>query len=577
MRRKRLISKVLFIMMLGISTMPASMVYAQDAISVPNPIQVIDLDKDLPVGEEYVVDEELVFANPFGDTALAADLQEYEEYEIPQLIQYRSGWQPLWEKGLTISYWMKAPVDENGNYMPTSVLRWELNQDMYQVGDYSKHLTAKYFDVLQEKMTESEKVLALKEESGVLYGSPYYFKYAETIGTDENGAPVAKEYTEDGLTGPVYDYRFIYGTEGYEVSEYYYYNPAFKRGFVKLADGTYEPQLEYVAPNNGNNYYDVYRELDVASGSVVRRADVYGELQIDIDNSFHWIPEVSAGVNKNPNTATSGEAIKMQPKNGCYMNSWRYNRSYSQGVNTTDTSYQGAISAALSPITAIDEDGNVVKNGNCNIWHQVTVTLQNDWMEFYVDGVCVDVYKNYDVQDFGQFRYFNKGTGMRYGIGTGGIEPVMGNLSSEGFVGQLLMEWITNENATLHIGGKGEAGVECNQAVSASAFSLDDICFYGQLLSEQQIKAAYEEQVTLRDNQTGDKEQPSENVSVPGDLDDSGKVSLEDAQMVLKAALKIQQLSDVQIPVADVDKDEVVTLKDAQGVLKIALRIMHLT
>lgn len=59
-----------------------------------------------------------------------------------------------------------------------------------------------------------------------------------------------------------------------------------------------------------------------------------------------------------------------------------------------------------------------------------------------------------------------------------------------------------------------------------------------------------------------------------GDLDNDGDVTLKDAQLVLKAALKIVSLEDAQKASADVDGDSDVTLKDAQLILKRALRII---
>lgn len=58
-----------------------------------------------------------------------------------------------------------------------------------------------------------------------------------------------------------------------------------------------------------------------------------------------------------------------------------------------------------------------------------------------------------------------------------------------------------------------------------------------------------------------------------GDVDGNGKVELADAQLVLKAALKIMSLDEQQTARADYDEDGNVTLADAQGVLRKALKI----
>lgn len=62
-------------------------------------------------------------------------------------------------------------------------------------------------------------------------------------------------------------------------------------------------------------------------------------------------------------------------------------------------------------------------------------------------------------------------------------------------------------------------------------------------------------------------------VVVKGDANLDGSVDLTDAQLVLKAALKIQVITDKARKNADIDGDNAITLADAQAVLKIALKI----
>lgn len=62
--------------------------------------------------------------------------------------------------------------------------------------------------------------------------------------------------------------------------------------------------------------------------------------------------------------------------------------------------------------------------------------------------------------------------------------------------------------------------------------------------------------------------------SIPGDVNQDTKVDLTDAQLVLKAALKIISLNEEQRLLADVTMDGKVDLADAQIVLKKALKII---
>lgn len=59
-----------------------------------------------------------------------------------------------------------------------------------------------------------------------------------------------------------------------------------------------------------------------------------------------------------------------------------------------------------------------------------------------------------------------------------------------------------------------------------------------------------------------------------GDADDSGKVDLKDAKIVLSVSLGIKNIDEDKMTAADVDSDGKVTLKDAKLVLKYSLGII---
>lgn len=66
------------------------------------------------------------------------------------------------------------------------------------------------------------------------------------------------------------------------------------------------------------------------------------------------------------------------------------------------------------------------------------------------------------------------------------------------------------------------------------------------------------------------------NSSVPGDANGDGIVTLADAQLVLKAALKLIKISELDESAADVDGRSGISLGDAQLVLKGALKLITL-
>lgn len=58
-----------------------------------------------------------------------------------------------------------------------------------------------------------------------------------------------------------------------------------------------------------------------------------------------------------------------------------------------------------------------------------------------------------------------------------------------------------------------------------------------------------------------------------GDVDNDSEITLNDASLALKAALRIEILSEKAVTAADVDKDGEVSLNDASMILKAALKI----
>lgn len=69
---------------------------------------------------------------------------------------------------------------------------------------------------------------------------------------------------------------------------------------------------------------------------------------------------------------------------------------------------------------------------------------------------------------------------------------------------------------------------------------------------------------------------PLPGTQVKGDVDRDGSLTLSDAQLTLKIALKITTADSEQYTIADVDGDDSVTLSDAQLILKAALKIITL-
>lgn len=510
-------------------------------------------------------------SNPFA--GLGEQLKEYEETDDVTLTKVDNRYVPLWEKGVTISYWVKAPVDEDGKALNASVLRWENdNQYYYQADDYAKYLTCKKFEDNYAKMTDAQKAEALKQSpSGVfshrkavsvsgeallpekhiyqLYD--YYFEYEDGwYETTTDGAIVPILYTDDaGFSGPVYNYALIEEMNAAGTARFYYANPNYKDGFFQMQDGSMMkmPRESY--------YMAGYSTLPVVSGdalaaddgnSMVRYGLVDGELQIDADNSIFWAPSREASINENTNTEGYGESLYLQARNYFTMNSWK---------NERDTS--GKVVAFLA-----DSAFSEIEKVNVGTWHHVAITMQNDWVEFYIDGKCADVFSNYSsyggagLDDAGLFTGFNKSFGLRYQYGSRDV--TYDNISYGKYVCRLLMDWISDENAYLNFGGIGNQAGDNYLSMNASKVCIDDVQFYGQVLTEEQIKQVYSD--TMLEVQIGDAN---------GD----GIVTLDDANLALKIALGIIEGDAIAMKACDIITDNKVDLADAQMVLFLSLAI----
>lgn len=584
------------------------------------------LDFQLPVNDYYHVESgtgigtpltdqsvsvELKVKNPFG--GLKDELKEYEETDDVGATKYGSVYSPTWTKGLTVSYWIKVPVDENGAYKNSSVLRWENDNTYYfQADDYAKYLPTKLFDQQYAKMTDENKDAAKKaspsgvyryglSEDGRTYLDPdglmdFYFEYAKGYSKkDENGYVVADNlYTDStGMTGPVYNKALIdemqaayKGKTSFTgTARFYFANPNFVDGFFPAADGSFTstPKSSVTA------VYDAYHTTPTlinASGesvqpessyiklrtpddkidpgqSMVRYALVDSELQIDADDSFFFILDDNQGINENKNVKASyGTQAGMQNGDVFFMNSWQESATKDKLGNGL---YASAVYAAVSPVTKKGENGNNIKNGNAGEWHHVTITLQNDWAEFYVDGECVNVYDTYSsrgkttLETKESFKRFNKGAGTRYGFGA---EKVMGNIMYGNYVCRLMMDWLGDEDTMLCIGGIGNYAEKYAQATTTSEVCLDNIQFYNAVLTEDQIMEVY------KNGDIGGIK------GILGDVDGNGRVDLNDATLVLKVAVGID-IGDVEFneALANMDSNENIDLNDATLVLKAAVGI----
>lgn len=130
---------------------------------------------------------------------------------------------------------------------------------------------------------------------------------------------------------------------------------------------------------------------------------------------------------------------------------------------------------------------------------------------------------------------------------------------------------IAKINFTINKNDKG-------QYVNSSAILNLSSAFIGVETDSDIIKHTIKNPLIKYELTFGENEQNPGGVQevkgLPGDVDENGIVELKDAQVVLRAALLLQQISGKPLILADVDGNGSVTLADAQLALRKALLLI---
>lgn len=160
---------------------------------------------------------------------------------------------------------------------------------------------------------------------------------------------------------------------------------------------------------------------------------------------------------------------------------------------------------------------------------------------------------------------------------------VPGNVSTigkEAFYSCMKLKTVVIENG-VHIINE-DAFTYCDAlekiAIPSSVVKIDNTAFYDYISDLTIYGTAGSEAQTFAKKQKIPFS--TEKVTIPittvkqGDVDGNGTVTLSDAQIALKVALNLIDISDDMKKRADVDGDTYVTLKDAQKILKIALNLI---
>lgn len=437
--------------------------------------------------------------------------QGYDFSEEPFSRDYMDpNWHPNWTRGATISYWVKVPK----NAVDAAVLNFNLENDrQIQRDDAVKYRRCSAYSPLDANYYMGD-VMTFVDASGteykVLSDYGYYVQYNPDY-------PAQGCYVASDEGGAIYAYE-------------------------KKSDGSLETSGQYLN-FIGKGYYENYSvkfDEEGGSKSLIREAKISGSLSLYASGSMGYRQDNFSGLQMNPYLLNYGQV----------MDAYQYNQFYYWG----NGGYKVLKNSGKESYTPTMADKGE--------WHFVVVVIQNDWIQYYMDGEEMTIdFLNW----WGDGININTGSkGFNYGYG---MKMAYRSRPDESQLGSMtILDFISDEDTVLTIGGLGAGAANLGQETmgTPSGTQVKDFKFYYTPVEAKYILAD-------RINLGGDD--PTNDVKL-GDVDGNGSVELLDAQLALKAALHIIDLDDKAKKAADVIKDEHVTLVDAQRILKCALNII---
>jgi len=456
--------------------------------------------------------------NPFKGKDLSEDITDY----------LSNG---EWKKGVTISYWLYLPDDVTD----ATILSFNLENDrQMERKDAIKYGICKSY-------SEDDPRFSMGETT----------TYVDAAGKEY-------EVMDSENTGYLVQYNPNYPVKGcYKVNDSGGAICAYPKG-TNPEDESNWSYLQYI----GEGYYSSYGlRFDEEGGekSLIAEAKISGSLCIYASGSIGFRQDNGNAVQMNPNLESYGNKIDIQQTNQFYY--WGSGGYQSQAGSTF-----------ITPTMAWK-----------NRWHFVCVNIQNDWVQFYMDGK--EITSMY-LTSWGAALADKEGVaGSSFNYGFGYRLRPRDTYNAEAATACTLLEFISNEKTALTVGGGGAAAKALGQSNirTPEGVLVKDLTFY----DEVKVVAVPENKPEDVNNngsedtdKTGTDTEPDKDDKNPpkdiikGDADNSGKVDLNDAKIILKISLGIvkETNSDV-ITRMDINSDKKVDLNDAKIALKKALGI----
>lgn len=351
-----------------------------------------------------------------------------------------------------------------------------------------------------------------------------------------------------------------------------------------------------------------------SSKSKIRQGIIQGSMQITTDNDFgfredsyrtesYMAPVLDDNGNQVIENGVPKTELKLRPIAGAKVNNpnsdrhgqlqdfYGSNQLYFDGDEFVT---QGKEEDTIYDENLSDDDIDRPAIEGADNWHYVTIVIKNDWVQTYVDGVpastegdvsdyqylkdniSVEATGNHDfgAKDKNVGKTFNRGKGLRtpYELPKSNIADwtSYGTASSMpgNTVAPTMLEWLTDENTELYLGGTGFSSEMLTQGYgTVDGVCMDDVSFFTEALDMADAVALYEEMKEFKENEDHDAVDDTNY-----DVDGNGTVELKDAQLALRDCLRIEKLTEEQFAVADLDGNKNIEMGEVFRILRAALK-----
>ena len=385
---------------------------------------------------------------------------------------YESG-NPVWTKGATISYWVKVP--ENVTDFP--VLNFNLKERQMERSGLSNYNLCKNISYTDGSYDLGTRVIYVDQE-----GKEYIA--LEGYGSNVRANPA---YPKEG-------YYYVTDRGGaYRV---------YKKGTDPKVDANWT-YLNYIGTGLYEEYANRYWE-EGGENSKIKEADIKGSFSLYASGSFGYRQDNWTGLQQNPNLPTYGSVIEAHTTNQFYY--WG------------NGGYYSLRGSGLKSPTMAEKDQ----------WHFVTVVIQNDWVQYYMDGVKITTdYLNWwskEIESDTAGDSFHLGYGHR-------MNPKGYNPPAIYQTGKTILEFISDEDTVLTIGGTGYCASNLSQDImlTESGAQVKDVRFYYSAVSSNCI---LEDRIDLSKGNTGVEAPDKTTTRVTLSFESDGGSKEEDIQVL---------------------------------------------